>query len=311
MQRADIEKLAADLSRPSANREPNARAKEIIDRIVLQLMLLIEEFDITPEEFWTALSRLTDLGATNQFGLLVAGLGLEHYFDVRMDEREEQAGMATTGTPRTIEGPLYVAGAPVCKGEARLDDGTEQTEILFMDGTVKDTDGNPIPEALVEVWHANSLGNYSFFDKSQSDFNLRRSIIADADGRYRFRSTMPVGYAVPPVSPTQSVLDLLGRHGRRPAHIHFMVSAPGYRLLTTQINIQGDPYLYDDFAFATKEELIPEVEHHTAPVELASRGVDRPFATITFDFTLPHAVQGVPADLVHRTRAQAELATAH
>ena len=136
MQQAEIEKLAAELSRPSSNRVPNARAKAIIDRIVLQMMLLIEEFDIAPEEFWTALSTLTDLGASNQFGLLVAGLGLEHYFDVRLDEKEEQAGMPANGTPRTIEGPLYVSGAPISNGEARLDDGTRQTQSLFMDGTV-------------------------------------------------------------------------------------------------------------------------------------------------------------------------------
>lgn len=306
MKRAEIEKLAARIARPSGNTKPNERAKAIIDRLVLQLMLLIEEFDITPEEFWSTLSTLTDLGAGNEYGLLVAGLGLEHYFDVRMDEKEQQAGVATNTTPRTIEGPLYVGGAPVFSGEARLDDGRDQGEILFMDGTVKDTEGNGIPGALVEVWHANSLGNYSYFDKSQSAFNLRGGIVTDAGGHYAFRSIVPSGYCVPPASPTQRVLDLLGRHGRRPAHIHFMVSAPGYRLLTSQINIKGDPYLYDDFAFATREDLVPEIQHHTDPGEMARRGVDRPFATITFDFTLPHALQGLPSDLVHRARAQAD-----
>jgi catechol 1,2-dioxygenase len=174
-----------------------------------------------------------------------------------------------------------------------------------MDGQVTDTHGAPIAGALVEVWHANSLGNYSYFDKTQSAFNLRRSIVTDAEGRYRFRSIMPSGYGCPPDGPTQKLLDLLGRHGQRPAHIHFFVSAPGFRTLTTQINIQGDKYIYEDFAFATRDELIPDVTHHTDEAALREKGVDRPFATITFNFSLPHAVEGVPSTLIDRPRAAA------
>jgi catechol 1,2-dioxygenase len=174
-----------------------------------------------------------------------------------------------------------------------------------MDGQVRDAQGNPIPGAKVEVWHADSRGNYSFFDKSQSEFNLRRTIVADAEGRYRFRSIMPSGYGCPPEGTTQRLLTLLGRHGQRPAHIHFFVSAPGFRTLTTQINIKGDKYIYEDFAFATREGLIPDVVRHDDPAELRGKGVERPFATIAFDFVLPHAVEGVPSDLSARPRAQA------
>ena len=76
-------------------------------------------------------------------------------------------------------------GAPVSHGEARIDDGTDEGEILFMDGKVTDTSGTPIPGATVEVWHANTLGNYSFFDKSQSNFNLRRTIVTGRVGAPR------------------------------------------------------------------------------------------------------------------------------
>jgi catechol 1,2-dioxygenase len=290
MQKAHIKQLAARISGTQI-KPANERVKAIVDRLLLDLFNVIDDFDVRPEEFWSALSYVTELG-------------IEHYFDVRLDEKEREIGIDPGSTPRTIEGPLYVAGAPVSQGEARIDDGTDEGEILFMDGQVKDTSGTPISGATVEVWHANTLGNYSFFDKSQSDFNLRRTIIADADGRYRFRSIMPSGYACPPNGPTQQLLDLLGRHGRRPAHIHFMVSAPGYRQLTTQINIKGDAYIYDDFAFATRDELIPEVTRHTDAAELRDRGVKRPFATITFDFALPKAVEGVPATLIDRPRAK-------
>ncbi|WP_395455502.1 catechol 1,2-dioxygenase [Azospirillum melinis] len=282
----------------------NERVKAIVDRILLDLFVLIDEMDVTPEEFWSACSYVTELGKSNEVGLLVPGLGVEHFLDLRQDEKERAAGM-DGGTPRTIEGPLYVAGAPVCQGDARLDDDTDNGEILFMDGRVLDTGGNPVAGAQVEVWHANSRGNYSYFDQSQSAFNLRRTIVTDAEGRYRFRSIMPSGYSCPPNGPTQKLLTLLGRHGHRPAHIHFFVSAPGYRTLTTQINIKDDPYVHDDFAFATRDGLIPEVEHHTDPAALHAMGVNGPFATITFDFVLPSALDGVLSTLPERPRATA------
>ncbi len=305
MTRQSIEQLAATLATPTTGKVPNARGKAIIDRLVLDLMLMIEDFDVQPEEFWTALNQLAAFGTSNKFGLLAAGLGLEHYFDVRLDEKENAAGMEGNGTPRTIEGPLYIAGAPVTHGEARLDDGADPAELLYMDGQVLDAHGSAIPGALVEVWHCNSLGNYSFFDSSQSSFNLRRSIVADAEGRYKFQSIMPSGYGVPPHGETQKVLDLLGRHGQRPAHTHFMISAPGFRQLTTQINIKGDPYTYDDFAFATRDGLIADVEHHRPSSQAGKPPADRPYATIHFNFTLPHAVQGLPSELMERPRAHA------
>jgi catechol 1,2-dioxygenase len=171
-----------------------------------------------------------------------------------------------------------------------------------MRGQVLDEDGKPLAGALVEVWHANHLGNYSFFDKSQSPFNLRRTIRTDAEGNYSFRSVVPVGYSVPPAGKTQQLLDLLGRHGHRPAHIHFFVSAPGYRKLTTQINIDGDPYLWDDFAFATRDGLVPEIKKAEG---VAGRlyGIDGHFALIDFDFSLLKVRDNAPTTEVDRIRA--------
>jgi catechol 1,2-dioxygenase len=283
----------------------NPRVKAIVDRIVLDLFNVIDDFDVTPEEYWTAVNYLGELGRSQEAALLSPGLGFDHFIDLRIDEQEQAAGIEPGGTPRTIEGPLYVAGAPVCQGEARLDDGSEQGEVLFMDGQVTDTKGKPIAGAQVEVWHANTKGGYSFFDTTQSPFNLRRTIVADEQGRYRFRSIVPVGYGCPPDGPTQRLLDLLGRHGQRPAHIHFFVSAPGFRHLTTQINLPGDKYLNDDFAFATREGLIPELVRHTDAAEQRDRGVDAPFSTMSFDFSLPQAVEGVQNSLMERPRVAA------
>lgn len=286
------------------NAAGNPRVKPIVRRIVSDLYRTIEDFDVQPDEFWAAVAFVAALGPAREAALLSPGLGFDHFLDLRMDAAERAAGLAG-GTPRTIEGPLYVAGAPLVKGEARLDDGRETGETLYMTGRVLTTEGEPIPGAIVDVWHADTLGNYSFFDPTQSEFNLRRRIETDAEGRYRFRSIMPSGYGCPPEGPTQRLLDLLGRHGQRPAHIHFFVSATGCRHLTTQINIAGDPLLHDDFAFATRDDLIPDVVRHTDPAEIARRGLDGPFAEIVFDFVLQSDAPDLPPDEVHRERAGA------
>jgi catechol 1,2-dioxygenase len=273
----------------------------VVNRIIRDLFITIDELDVTPNEFWSALNYLGEAGQSGELGLLAAGLGFEHFLDVRLDEAEAKAGLQG-GTPRTIEGPLYVAGAPESTGHARLDNGNEPGETLVMRGRVLAENGEPVRDALVEVWHANHLGNYSHFDKSQAEFNLRRSIRTDENGTYSFRSVVPIGYSVPPQGKTQQLLDLLGRHGHRPAHIHFFVSAPGYRKLTTQINIEGDPYLWDDFAFATREGLVPAVKKEEGATG-KPYGIDGQFALIDFDFSLVKERNNVPTSEVERVRA--------
>ncbi|GAB2896917.1 catechol 1,2-dioxygenase [Paraburkholderia jirisanensis] len=282
----------------------DARTKQVVHRIVRDLFITIDELDVTPNEFWSALNYLGEAGQSGELGLLAAGLGFEHFLDVRLDEAEAKAG-ADGGTPRTIEGPLYVAGAPESQQHARLDNGSEPGTTLVMRGRVLGEDGQPAPGALVEVWHANHLGNYSHFDKSQPAFHLRGAIRADAQGAYSFRSVVPVGYSVPPGGKTQQLLDRLGRHGHRPAHIHFFVSAAGFRKLTTQINIEGDPYLWDDFAFATRDGLVPQLKQEEGAAG-KPYGITGQFSLIDFDFVLVRERSDIPTSEVQRVRALAD-----
>ena len=306
MNRQEIDQLVKKMNVDTATSPVDARVQEVVVRLVADLFQAIEDLDISQTELWKGLEYLTDAGQANELGLLAAGLGLEHYLDLRADEADAKAGI-TGGTPRTIEGPLYVAGAPESVGFARMDDGTESDKIdtLFIEGTVTDTEGNKIEGAKVEVWHANSLGNYSFFDKSQSDFNLRRTIVSDNNGQYIAQTTMPVGYGCPPEGTTQALLNKLGRHGNRPSHVHYFVSAPGYRKLTTQFNIEGDKYLWDDFAFATRDGLVAVAEDVNDAAEIARRGVDKPFKHITFNVELVKEKQAAPTTEVDRRRASA------
>ena len=303
MERKQISDLVKQMNVDSATGPVDTRVQEIIVRLVTDLFQAIEELDIQPSEVWKGLEYLTDAGQANELGLLAAGLGLEHFLDLRADEIDLKAGI-TGGTPRTIEGPLYVAGAPESVGFARMDDGSESNKIdtLIIEGTVTDTEGNLIENAKVEIWHANSLGNYSFFDKAQSEFNLRRTIFTNDKGKYVALTTMPVGYGCPPEGTTQALLNKLGRHGNRPSHVHYFVSAPGFRKLTTQFNIEGDQYLWDDFAFATRDGLVATAVDVTDSSEIKRYGVDRPFKHITFNISLAKDSVSAPSAEVERRR---------
>lgn len=301
---AEVQKFFQEVSGFN-NDQGSPRLKQLMLRIVNDIAKIVEDLEVSEDEFWLAVDYLNRLGGRHEVGLLVAGLGIEHFLDLLQDAKDEQVGL-TGGTPRTIEGPLYVAGAPVSQGETRMDDGSELdvATVMFLQGRVLDADGQPVAGATVDLWHANTKGNYSYFDKSQSEYNLRRRIVTDAEGRYRARSIVPSGYGCDPQGPTQECLDLLGRHGQRPAHIHFFISAPGYRLLTTQINLAGEKYLWDDFAYATRDGLVGDIRFVEDAAAARDRGVQgNRFAELDFDFQLQNAVSAEAELRSQRPRA--------
>ena len=289
VQSAEIQKLldkAAGLD--SAN--GNARLKAIMRDLFEAAMTVIVRHDVSESEFWLATKYLQD--GAGEIGLIAPGVGLEHFLDLYMDAKDADAGL-TGGTPRTIEGPLYVAGAPIAEGDVDLTKDLDETETLHMTGSVTGPDGEPVANALLHVWHANSKGWYSHFDPTgeQTPFNNRARIRLGPDGRYSFHSKMPSGYSVPPGGATDTLMQALGRHGNRPAHVHFFIEAPGYRTLTTQINFGDDPFAADDFAFGTREGLLP----------VPSRQGDT--ASIAFDFVMQRAVEQTDERFSSRQRA--------
>ncbi|MEW6627542.1 MAG: dioxygenase [Pseudomonadota bacterium] len=269
------------------------RVKLITRDLIEAIMTVIVKYDINESEFWKTINFFQQGAA--EFGLLIPGTGLEHFLDLYMDAKDAEAGL-TGGTPRTIEGPLYVEGAPLVEGDVNLSDDADDTDTLYMSGILTGPEGEPVKDAIVHVWHANSLGWYSHFDptREQTPFNNRRRIKLGDDGRYAFHSKMPHGYSVPPEGTTDRLLKMLGRHGNRPAHVHFFVEAPGYRTLTTQINFGDDPFAADDFAFGTREGLLP----------MPNRQGET--AYIGFDFKLQRASEQGAEGFSARTRATVE-----
>ncbi|SDV47025.1 catechol 1,2-dioxygenase [Chitinasiproducens palmae] len=299
---------AQALLRAAANldgTDGSARAKQIIHRLLSDLFKAVDDLDMTPDEIWAGVNYFNKLGQDGEAALLAAGLGLEKYLDIRMDAQDKEAGLEG-GTPRTIEGPLYLDGAPVRDGVARIDiDPDENAEPLVIRGTIKDQNGKPVDNAVIECWHGNSKGFYSHFDPTgaQSDFNLRGAVRTGPDGKYEFRTLMPVGYGCPPQGATQQLLNVLARHGNRPAHVHFFVTSERTRKLTTQINIEGDPLIWDDFAYATREDLVPPVTEKTGGTALGLK--TDAYKEIEFDIQLTPLVQGKDTQIVNRLRASA------
>tara|TARA_R110000850_G_C9995857_1_gene467835 strand:- start:17745 stop:18674 length:930 start_codon:yes stop_codon:yes gene_type:complete len=297
----DLLKAAVNLE----GQDGDARFKQILHRLLSDLFKAVDDLNITPDEIWAGVNYLNRLGKDGEAALLAAGLGLEKYIDIRLDAEDRQIGI-DGGTPRTIEGPLYVAGAPIKEGVAKLDvDPDENAGPLVIHGVVKGSDGKPVAGALVECWHADSRGFYSHFDptEQQSAFNLRGAVRTGADGKYEFRTLMPVGYGCPPQGSTQQLLNHLARHGNRPAHVHLFVTSDGHRKLTTQFNIEGDPLIWDDFAYATREELIPPVTEKTGGAALGLKADT--YKDIEFNISLTALVHGKDNQLVNRERAAA------
>jgi len=294
----DLLKAAANLG----SQDGNARAKQIVERLLGDLFRAIDDLDMTPDEIWAGVHYFNKLGQDGEAALLAAGLGLEKYLDIRMDAADKAAEI-TGGTPRTIEGPLYVAGAPVRDGISKIDiDPDQDAGPLVIRGTVTGADGKPVAGAVVECWHANSKGFYSHFDPTgaQSEFNLRGAVSTGVDGKYEFRTLMPVGYGCAPHGATQQLLNVLARHGNRPAHVHFFATSDNLRKLTTQINIEGDPLIWDDFAYATREELVPHVVEKTGGIGLGLKA--DAYKEIVFNIELTELVEGEDNQIVHRPR---------
>ncbi|MEP1765527.1 MAG: dioxygenase [Sulfitobacter sp.] len=267
------------------------RLKAVTRDLLEQIFALIERHDLTEDEVWGAVSFLGK--GAEEYGLIMPGVGIEHFMDLVLDARDAEIGI-DGGTPRTIEGPLYVEGAPLSEGSAAMSDNEDEGERLIITGVVSNEDGTPLSGALVDIWHADTRGFYSHFDPTEQNapYNNRRKIRVGADGRYEVTTIMPSGYACPPDGSTDRLMAALGRHGARPAHVHFFADADGYRHLTTQINIADDPLVNDDFAFGTRDGLAPDITRED--------GVAR----IKFDLVLVSSAKG-DAERSHRERISA------
>jgi catechol 1,2-dioxygenase len=189
-------------------------------------------------------------------------------------------------TENTVLGPFHVEGAPRLASGADISlDG--KGEPMIVRGQVVDLQGRPIAGASLDVWQANEDGFYDVQQRGiQPDWNLRGTFSSEADGSFWFRSAKPRWYPIPHDGPVGRLLEALGRRPNRAAHLHFIVSAPGYDTVVTHIFTPDCPHLRDDAVFGVKPELIASFEHVEDRAAASRLGVPSPFWQVEWTFTL-------------------------
>jgi protocatechuate 3,4-dioxygenase beta subunit len=233
----------------------NPRLREILSLVVSHVHAIVREAKITHDEWWQAIDFLTRAGkmcsdSRQEFILLSDILGIS----MLVDAMDHVGGPGLSES--TVLGPFYAGQQrELAAGESILL-REEESDPLEMRGHVTDSRGRPIANALVEVWQTAPNQMYDVQDDNQPGGHLRGSFRTDAAGAFRFRTIMPVSYPIPNDGPAGQLLAAMGRHPFRPAHIHFMISAPGYRKLVTHLFLDGDKYLGSDAVFGVKPSLI-------------------------------------------------------
>jgi hydroxyquinol 1,2-dioxygenase len=259
--------------------DSDARLAEVMASLVKHLHAFVKDVTLTEAEWETAIAFLTRTGqmcsdTRQEFILLSDVLGVSMLVDAVNNRKP--AG----STPSTVFGPFHVEGVPEREMGASISlDGVG--EPCLFEGRVVDLDGNPIAGALVDVWSDNADGFYDVQQPGiQPQHNNRGVFRTGADGRYWFQGIKPVSYPIPDDGPVGAMLGHLGRHPYRPAHMHFLVTAPGYARLITHTFVAGDIYLDSDAVFGVKAPLIVEFQPLDGPA-------DGPRWRAAYDFVLP------------------------
>ncbi len=165
----------------------------------------------------------------------------------------------TSNTEATVFGPFFVEGAPEYENGDDIANGASG-EPCFVSGRVLDTEDTPMPGAHLDVWQADDEGFYDVQYDGLGGPQGRGRLRTDEEGRYRFWSVKPEPYPIPYDGPVGDLLKAANRSPMRPAHVHFMVQAPGYRTLITHVFAEGDPHLGSDAVFGVKRSLVTSFE---------------------------------------------------
>jgi catechol 1,2-dioxygenase len=239
--------------------EANPRLAEVMASLVKHLHAFAKETQLAQDEWEVGIDFLTRTGKMcsgerQEFILLSDTLGFSMLVDAINNRRPQGA------TENTVFGPFHVAGAPERAMGANISLDGKGESCLF-EGQVLDTDGNPVAGARIDVWSDNADGYYDVQQPTvQPKWNNRGIFVTGADGRYSFVGIKPVSYPIPDDGPVGQMLGLLGRHPFRPAHMHYLVTAPGFQKVVTHTFVGDDPYLSSDTVFGVKRSLVAPFE---------------------------------------------------
>jgi hydroxyquinol 1,2-dioxygenase len=267
----------------------NPRLHTIMISLVQHLHAFAREVHLTDDEWFKAISFLTEAGhitddKRQEFILLSDTLGLSMLVTSQNNKKPAHC------TEATVFGPFFVEGAPIHENGDDISNGARGAT-CYVKGQVRGADGEPVPGAWLDVWQSDEEGFYDVQrpvadNESDRDHRARGRLETDAEGNFNFRSVLAESYPVPHDGPVGRMLAATGRHPWRPAHLHFMIKAPGYETLITHIFREGDKYLDSDVVFGVRSSLIVEWVRHDPGVAPDGRNLTVPWYSLGYDFVL-------------------------
>jgi len=254
------------------------RMKTIIESAIRHLHEFAREVNLTPAEWLKAIEFFTRVGKTctatrQEFILLSDVIGLSTLVNTLHDSTAVETATATS-----LLGPFFREDAPALPLGEQISQADKSAAILLW-GSVRSAAGKAIPNAKLMVWQTSSAGVYDLQEGDGSAIDYRGTFQADAEGRYHLRTVRPLGYFIPMDGPVGDLVRAQGREGCRPAHIHFLISAPGFRELVTALYFPGR-YLETDVVFGASPQLV--VKEQAADPAAPIQGLP----SVRFDFIL-------------------------
>jgi protocatechuate 3,4-dioxygenase beta subunit len=256
----------AVLEQMATTTEP--RLRQVMASLVRHMHDFARDVELTPQEWLTAIGFLTKVGQTctparQEFILLSDVLGLSALVNLLHDKSAIEQG-----TESSLLGPFYQQDAPAYALGDSIATKPDAPELLLY-GWVTDLHGKPLPHALVQVWQTDAKGEYDLQKYHGEQMDMRGNFRCDADGRFHFRTVKPLGYYIPMDGPVGKLINAQHRHGCRPAHIHFLIGAEGYRELVTALYLGDDQYIDSDVVFGVSSPLVisPRDDDPQAPIK--------------------------------------------
>jgi len=233
----------------------NPRFVFVMESLIRHLHAFVEETELTGEEWMAGIQFLTATGqkcddVRQEFILLSDILGVSMVQDGVENQRDQ-------GTESSVLGPFYRPNGPAISHGDSIARGDVPSDLLcHCYGRVSDASGQPIANATLDIWQASENGLYEQQDPDQPDMNLRGVLKTDEQGRYHFITLKPPAYGIPVDGPAGQLLNAMGRHNIRPGHIHYIVSADGFKPLVTQVFVAEDEYIESDAVFGVRKGLV-------------------------------------------------------
>lgn len=260
------------------------RLRLVMTSLVQHLHAFGREVKLTDAEWMAAIEFLTETGhitddKRQEFILLSDTLGLSMLVTALNNRRPKVC------TETTVLGPFYVEDAPLFDNGADISQGAKGVP-CWIKGQVCDIDGHPIAAANMDIWQSDESGLYDVQYVDHPAPQARARLQTSSSGHFHFRSVVATAYPIPHDGPVGKMLKSTGRHPWRPAHIHFLIEAPGFERLITQVFRSDDKYLSSDAVFGVRQTLVADWIHHSPGVTPDGSNCSTPFYTLDYDFVL-------------------------